>query len=305
MDKRAPQRMTASAPPAALNELALRDPHPTAMTVAPSQAGIVAMDAKRNVDSAQRLATGRNNGSLDHSSGVPSSPSTMPMIAHTVSLTILVKDIAQARPALDAILSRYQGYAAELSINTPENYARSFGASLRIPAQALPSALADLRSLGRVQSESQSGEEVTQQHTDLVARLRNARETEQRLLAILQQRTGKVSEVLQVEEQISTTRGDIERMEAEQKALEHRVDFGSVQLQLTEEYKAQLAAPSSSVGTRMHNSFVAGLANAGNNLLSILLFFEEYGPVLLVWLAVLATPLWLLWRRYRRAQAQI
>ena len=33
-----------------------------------------------------------------------------------------------------------------------------------------------------------------------------------------------------------------------------------------------------------------------------LLFFEEYGPVLLVWFAVLATPVWLLWRRYRRAK---
>jgi hypothetical protein len=54
----------------------------------------------------------------------------------------------------------------------------------------------------------------------------------------------------------------------------------------------------------MHNSFVAGLANAGNSLLGILLFFEEYGPMLLVWPGVLAAPLWLLWRRYRRAQAQ-
>jgi len=106
MDKRAPQRMTSSAPPAALNELALRDPHPTAMTVAPSQAGIVAMDAKRNVDSAQRLATGRNAASLDNSSGATPSPSATPMIAHTVSMTILVKDITKARPALDAILSR-------------------------------------------------------------------------------------------------------------------------------------------------------------------------------------------------------
>ena len=209
------------------------------------------------------------------------------MIARTVSLTIQVKDVAASRPALDAILARYHGYAAELTINTPEGSARSFSASLRIPAPALPASLADLRNLGRIQNESQSGEEVTQQHADLVARLRNARETEQRLLAILQQRTGKVEEVLQVEEQISNTRGEIERMEAEQKALEHRVDFATVQLQLGEEYRAQLGTPSTSVGTRMRNAFVSGLGNAGSNVLGIILFFEESGPVLLLWVVLL------------------
>ena len=44
----------------------------------------------------------------------------------------------------------------------------------------------------------------------------------------------------------------------EQKALEHRVDFASVELQLTEEYKAQLNPPAPSVSTRIHNAFVAG-----------------------------------------------
>jgi hypothetical protein len=227
-----------------------------------------------------------------------------PMIAHTVSLTIQVKDVPSSRSALDSMLARYHGYVSELNINTPENAARSFGASLRIPAQALAEALEDLRKLGRVQIESQSGEEVTQQHTDLVARLRNARETEQRLISILQQRTGKVSDVLAVEEQISNTRGEIERMEAELQSLEHRVDFASVQLQLTEDYKAQFNPPSATVGTRMHNAFVAGLGNAGDSILGILLFLEEYGPVLLVWFVVLGTPAWLVWRRYRRAESR-
>jgi hypothetical protein len=234
----------------------------------------------------------------------PANPAA-PMIARTISLIIVVRDVPASRSALDAILAQHRGYAAQLNINTPENDARSFSASLRIPAPELVTALPDLRKLGRVQSESQSGEEVTQQHTDLVVRLTNARETEQRLRAILEQRTGKVSEVLEVEEQISNTRGEIERMEAEQKALEHRVDFATVELQLTEEYKAQLNPPSSSIGTRMRNAFVTGIRNAGNSLLAIVLFFEEYGPVLLLWFAILAAPIWLLWRRYRRAQTQI
>jgi hypothetical protein len=38
-------------------------------------------------------------------------------------------------------------------------------------------------------------------------------------------------------------------MEAEQKALEDRVDFATIELQLTEDYKAQLNPPPASVST--------------------------------------------------------
>jgi len=283
-------------------------PPPSATPAARLQAGIAGAERDAiQMPSANKGVAGMVTGPQRNYAALTAMPadSAAPMIAHTISLTIVVRDVPAARAALDAILAQHHGYAAQLNINTPENYARSFNASLRIPAPELPTALPDLRKLGRVQTESQSGEEVTQQHTDLVVRLNNARETEQRLRAILQQRTGKVSEILEVEEQISNTRGEIERMEAEQKALEHRVDFASVDLQLTEEYKAQLNPPSSSIGTRMHNAFVTGIRNAANSLLGIVLFFEEYGPVLLLWFVVLGTPIWLLWRRWRRAQNEI
>jgi hypothetical protein len=227
------------------------------------------------------------------------------MIARTVSLAIVVKDFAASRSSLDSILARHHGYSAQLSVSTPENAPRGLQASLRIPAPELALTVADLKTLGRVENESQSGEEVTQQHTDLVARLKNSRETEQRFRTILQQRTGNVVEVLQVEEGIARVRGDIERMEAEQKALEHRVDFATVELQLTEEYKAQLNPPAASVSTRIHNAFVAGYRNASETALGIVLFFAEYGPALLIWLMILVLPVIVVWRRYRKVLATV
>jgi hypothetical protein len=230
-------------------------------------------------------------------------PTPAPMIARTVSLTIVVKDFAAARTSLDNILARHHGYTAQLTVSTPENAARSFQASLRVPAPELSLALGDFKSLGRVENESQSGEEVTQQHTDLVERLKTARVTEERFRAILQQRTGKVGEVLQVEEQIARVRGEIESMEVELKALEHRVDFATVDLELTEEYSARLSSPSAS--NRMHNAFIAGLSNAAATLLGIVLFLEEYGPALLIWLVILGTPVYFVWRRYRRMRSKV
>ena len=182
---------------------------------------------------------------------------------------------------------------------------RSLQASLRIPAPELASALAELKSLGHIESESQSGEEVTQQHGDVVARLKNSRETELRMQAILQQRTGKISDVLTVEQEIARVRGEIELMEAEQKKLEHRVDFATINLQLAEEYKAQLNSPTPSAPTLLRNAAVNGFRNAFEGVLSLLLFLTESAPTLLLWFIILFFPARILWRRYRRAQALV
>ena len=229
---------------------------------------------------------------------VPMLPSG-PMIARTVSLAILVKDFDASRKSLDAILVRYNGYAANLSVSTPQGTGRSLQASLRIPAPQLGPALAELKSLGHVENENQNGEEVTQQHADLVARLKNSRETEQRLQAILTQRTGKISDVLEVEQEIARVRGEIEQMEAEQKNLEHRVDFATIDLKLAEEYKAKLDSAAPSFSTEFHNALVNGYRNVADTLVALLLFFAEYGPILLFWALVLLVPAWLVWRRWR------
>jgi hypothetical protein len=224
-----------------------------------------------------------------------------PMIARTVSLSITAKDFDSSRASLDAIVARHNGYSASLSVSTPQNAARSLQASLRIPAPQLPVALAELKSLGRVELENQNGEEVTQQHADLVARLKNSRETEQRLQAILTQRTGKISDVLEVEQEIARVRGEIEQMEAEQKNLEHRVDFATLDLKLSEEYKAKLDSPAPAISTLIHNAAVSGYRNVADTLLSIVLFFAEYGPVLFFWLLLLSIPAGFVWRRWRHA----
>jgi predicted anti-sigma-YlaC factor YlaD len=261
--------------------------------------GLIAGSAARRQDRSRSVADAND------SQATAAIPAAAPMIARTVALSIVVKDFPAARAALDAILARHQGYSAQLTVNTEQNVQRGLQDSLRIPAPQLAAALAELKSLGRVETETQSGEEVTQQHADLVARLQNSRETEQRLRDILAQRTGKIEDVLQVEEEIARVRGEIEQMEADRQTLEHRVDFATVDLHIAEEYKEQFATPSTSASTQIRNAFVSGMRGAAATLLGILLFLEEAGPVILIWLAILALPAVLLWRRYRRLRTSI
>jgi hypothetical protein len=90
-------------------------------------------------------------------------------------------------------------------------------------------------------------------------------------------------------------------MEAQQKSLEHRVDFATIDLNLAEEYKAEMGTPSPSISTRFHNALVVGYRNARDSVVGLLVFFAEYGPCALIWLAVLAALAWFLRRRWIRA----
>jgi hypothetical protein len=228
-----------------------------------------------------------------------------PLIARTVQLQIVVKQFSEARAAVQSVLTRHQGYAASLNVGDTENTARTLNASLRIPSQELPAALAELKSLGHVSNESQAGEEVTAEHADLVARLKNSRETETRLQDILRNRTGKVADVLEVEQEIARVRGEIEQMESELKTLNHRVDFATINLTITEEYKAKVSDSTPGVATRFHNAAVAGFKNVTDSAVGLTLWFAEYLPPMVFWLIILVAPIVIFWRFRRRAIAAV
>jgi len=220
------------------------------------------------------------------------------MIARTAQLTLISTDFVHAREKLEAILKSHHGYIGQLTMNAPAGAGRSLDAALRVPSAELDVSMTELKKLGRVESESQSGEEVTQQYVDLEARLANARNAEQRLTAVLQQRTGKMQDVLDVEKEITRVRGEIETMEAERKTLSKRVEFATINVKITEEYKAQLQAPDS-IGTRLGNAAVAGYRHVADSAMGLAEFGLEYGLSLAIWVAVLFWPARWAWRHYR------
>src|SRR5579864_7821141 len=232
----------------------------------------------------------------------PGTPaSTAPMIARTASLSLVVKDFSAIQAAVKAVVSRHSGYIGELNTSTPPDAAKTFSATLRVPSAQLEPALAELKQLGRADQESQSGEEVTKQYVDLAARLKNSLATEERLLGVLRNNTGKVKDVLEVENEISRVRGEIEEMEADRRALQSRIDFATITLSVTEEYKASLNGAPSSMGTRLHNAFVTGYHSVVENVIGLLAWLLEAGPTLLLWAALLFFPIRWAWRRIRGA----
>ena len=255
----------------------------------------------------KRRAQDEVSSSLENDDAQPVSPqprppaSTSPLIAHTASLSLVVKDFSAIQAAVKAVVSRHSGYIGELNTSTPPDAAKTFSATLRVPSAQLEPALAELKQLGRADQESQAGEEVTKQYVDLAARLKNSRATEERLVGVLRNNTGKVKDVLEVENEISRVRGEIEGMEADRRALQTRIDFATITLSVTEEYIASLNDAPSSTGTRLHNAFVTGYHSVVENVIGLVAWLLEAGPTLLLWAALLFFPVRWAWRRVRRS----
>jgi len=229
--------------------------------------------------------------------------SSRTMIARTAQLSVIVKDFDTSQRRLEDILKRRGGYVGEMATSAPEGADRKLTATLRVPSNQLDAAIAEVKELGRVESESQGGEEVTSQYVDLQARLTNARNTEQRLTELLRRQTGKLDEVVTVEEKISDVREQIERMEAEQKNLSERVEFGTLSVSLSEERKTQLQVMPPSVGTQFHNAAVEGYRSVVDGIVSFIVFLMSWGPTLLLWSAITFFPARASWRKLRRADA--
>ncbi|MFQ5777290.1 MAG: DUF4349 domain-containing protein [Terriglobia bacterium] len=220
----------------------------------------------------------------------------LPMIARQVTMTVEVKESAAAKEKVVEAVEAAGGYVAQASATEAPGRAPRVDLVLRVPAEQLSEVLEVIRTLGRVVSEELSTEEVTDQVVDLEARLGNARATEQRLIAVLQQRTGKVGDILQVEREIARTRQEIERMEARRENLRNRVELATLTLTLVEEYQAELQPAPVGTGTRLRNAFVEGYQNFVATLLGFVFFFARYGLNLLFWVGLL----WLMWRALRR-----
>lgn len=222
-----------------------------------------------------------------------------PMIVRTTQLTLTANNFDQARGALDDILKRHGGYIGQLNMSAPAGSGRNLEATLRVPADQLEPAMSEIRKLGHLESESQNGEEVTAQYVDLDARLSNARNTEQRLTAILQQRTGKLADVLAVEVEIDRVRGEIERMAAEEKTLVKRVDLATLNVSVREDYRSQLQAAPFSTASRIRNAAIEGYRSLVGGLIECAVFLLSWAPSLLFWGAILFLPGRALWRRWR------
>lgn len=229
----------------------------------------------------------------------PAAPLRTPSVIRTATLQIVAKDFAGVRSAVEAVVTQSAGFIDQMTITGDTSTARVLRGTLRVPGDRLAGALARLRQLGQVVEDTQGSEDVTDQIVDLGARLASAHATEQRLTELLRNRTGKLSDVLEVERELARVRLDIERLDAEKTNVGRRVSYATISVTIAEERKAGLDAGPLSLATRIRVAAADGLEFALESIAVTLLFLLRAGPALLLWGGAAALVWLTVWRRAR------
>ncbi len=227
------------------------------------------------------------------------------------NLSLIVADAEAALAGVQEVLSDLGGYMADMDLSKggyDESEVMRGSLTLRVPSDSLEEALARLQALARdVNYLHVNRQDVTDQYSDLDARLRNLRATETELLALLtevrERPNAKVEDILAVHRSLTQIREEIELLQGRKNLLDNQTSFSTIWVELIPDsvFRPIVEEPWSASGPA--RSALRALVSTLQGLLTVLIWAVLYlTPLLLVFLIPLAALIWLarLWVGRRR-----
>jgi len=230
----------------------------------------------------------------------PGAPSAIAeqKIVQTAVISMQVKDVQQAFQAISLLASSNGGFVAS-SKSSQQGGQTVASLTLRVPAERYQEVLAQVRAMGaKVDSESSNASDVTLEYSDLQAQLRNLQATEAQLLTFLGQ-AKNVGEVLQVQDRLTSVRGQIEQVQGRINLLDKLSDMATISVQLRPvAAPAQAGGGGTDLGAEVEKAWRHSLDFLGGIVAGVLSV-----AVFSWWVAVLALPVIILWQRWSRGRA--
>ena len=164
--------------------------------------------------------------------------------------------------------------------------------SFMVPAAKFDETIDKLATMGKVQNEHISGQDVSAQYVDLQARLANQEAQRNAMLALLK-KAQSISDIIAVQTQIGQITGQIEQLKGQIQYIEHNTSYSTVTVNLLESGAPIQTARQDSWG------FASALSDAAHNFVTtvnyVITGLGAIGPIL-----ILLGLGYLLWRRSGR-----
>lgn len=158
------------------------------------------------------------------------------------NVTLQVKDVREAMARVQQIALSQKGFVSDSNLEASEGQRPSATMTLRVSAANFDHVLDALGGVGQVRAKQVSGEDVTLEFVDTGARIRNLQREEAELLRLLT-RAGRLSEVLEVERELSRVRGQIEQSQGRLRQLSSLVDLATITVSLSENVQVVSTSP--------------------------------------------------------------
>jgi hypothetical protein len=287
--------------------------------------GAAGSSAIRNDGTAQGAleygAPGASTDSAKTVAGVSASTAVQKLIVVNKTMRIETTDVQASLTKIRALTAKTGGDITSMQVSTSSDQpvypiaadgvtTDQSGSSVplqayvtvRVPSSGYAAFIAESAKLGRVLYQSESSDDVTQQHVDMTARLVNLK-AEQARLRQLFAKAKNVADMLAIEQELTRVQGDIESMQAQVTYLERQAAMATVTLELTEPTPIVSPAGTDWGITAAMTDAVRAFVNTLNVIIVLV------GPALAI-LIFVGVPVWLVvWlvrrsmRRRRAAKA--
>jgi hypothetical protein len=187
---------------------------------------------------------------------VPSTPAPERKIITSGQVALTVKVYDPFYKALEQQLQQVGGYVSNLEATRDSGSVRWATITIRIPPARTNLMVSWLREQGMIQSENIKAEDVSEDYYDVQARLANAKRLEARLLDMVQKNTGKLADLVLLEEKIGEVRENIEQMEGRIRNLDRLISLATLTLNVQVQNSTTVADPtfaSRAIGVWKHS----------------------------------------------------
>lgn len=215
------------------------------------------------------------------------------MVIRTATASVEVDSLEPAIAQIKQLAARLGGYVANSDIEVGNHRQRQGDIEVKVPAERFEEALSGLTPIGRLESVNVEAQDVGEEFVDITARMDNAKRLERRLIELLSTRTGKLKDVLAVEEALARVREEIERHEGRIRYLKAHTAMSTLTVTVHEPFPV--------VGTAGKSVMGEALAGAWRNFVVLMAFAVQSLGVILP-LGVLAIVGWMLTKRFRLAR---
>ncbi|MEX2288573.1 MAG: DUF4349 domain-containing protein [Planctomycetaceae bacterium] len=184
--------------------------------------------------------------------------SSQKKIVRKADVSLVVKLLADAEKQLGQLVQQHKGELAGSQVSQAQGQQRTARWVIRVPADAVDGLLRDLAGLGISENRTINSQDVTEEYIDLETRINSKKKLEQRILDLLEKRTGDIKDVLAVEEQSARIRAEVESMEGRKKYLDSMTAMATVNVTAREAVDyipPEVRSFSNQVGHAWRNSF--------------------------------------------------
>jgi len=164
-------------------------------------------------------------------------------IIYDGEINLIVKDVDPIAKQVVTFIQDARGYIAEQSTTGSPGSQRSMRWKLRVPVEQFESLVQKVVALGELERNTRTSQDVTEQFYDIEARIKNKKAEEKSLTKILDERTGKLEDVLKIETELSRVRGEIEQFEGKIRVLENLSSLATLTLSVREREKFEPPPP--------------------------------------------------------------